>query len=370
MAIHLEIGGSTATRTINCPAWIERAKALPKPKAGAAADLGNLLHDAMENHFLHDQDFSAMVGKLEFNGIVLTQEHVNDFLIPAANAANEVLDKHDIDELFIEPFVQYQPGKIGGSIDLLGVSADGRTIMVLDYKFGQSWVPITTKQLPFYALCSSVDPLTRSRFDDAETLVYVIIQPARSDKPIELEQLIGTLDDFESELLDALNNPTRSAPGSHCQFCPAAPVCPDKKAQALAAKVLPTETAQELAEALTLANELEPWIKEVQRRSLDIALDGGQIPGFKLVEGRAVRQYNEKAEKKLLEILGDNAYTKKIRGITEAEKLIGKKAFSELAITDTPPGKLKLVSEQQKGEAVKITTPSNLEALVNNHYSN
>ena len=41
MTIHLPFGGSTAARTLGCPAWHRKSENLPRKPAGAAADDGD-----------------------------------------------------------------------------------------------------------------------------------------------------------------------------------------------------------------------------------------------------------------------------------------------------------------------------------------
>lgn len=364
---HLTIGGSTATRTIACPAWVQRSKGIPKRKAGTAAHRGNLLHDAMEAHYLHNTPFSDMVGELTFQSETLTADDVTEALLPAKDATEKVLNQFHIDEILLEPFVQYTPGEVGGSIDLLGVSEDRKTIIVLDYKFGQSWVPITTKQLPFYGLCAATDPLTSSLFEEAEQIVFAIVQPHRSTEAIIAEHPISVLDEFEEELQDALAHRERSQTGSHCKYCPAASVCPDKKAQANSALVIDPKHAENIAEALELAASLKPWIDEVNRQALEIMDTGGTIPGFKLVASKSLRKWTDESQaaETLENLLGEQAYEKKILTPAKAEKALGKAKKAEIeSLIIKPEGKPTLVSESDSRPALVRDEIKNLKDFV------
>lgn len=361
---HLKIGGSTAGRTIACPAWLKRSEGIPRPKSGVAADHGNLCHDAMEYRYRHDKPFSEMVGKLAYEDQVLSADDVEELLVPAQYMTEEILDRYDIDQMLLEPFVQYKDNEIGGSIDMLGLSYDRKTILVLDYKFGGRYVSPKSAQLPFYGLCASRDPNTKKLFTEAETIVFCIVQPRCSDKPQYVEEPISTLVEFEQRLLNALANQDKATTGSHCDFCPAAPVCKTRLSQARSALMMTVETAAEIAEALTLANELESWIKQVKDQAYGIATDGGVLPGYKLVEGRSVRKWKKGAEDVLLDKLGDKAYEQKLIGITKAEKLLGKGALEEMQITEKPEGKPTLVPEESVGVEVSKNVPDSLKNLV------
>jgi len=361
---HLKIGGSTIHRTLACPGWLKLSENIPNPKSGFAADLGNLLHDAMEEHLKHDTPFKDMVGKLTFADQVLEEEHIPEHLNPMAVAVNELLDEHDIDRLLLEPFVQLVEDEQGGSIDVMGISYDCKTLLIADYKTGSRWVNPNSKQLRFYALCALKDPKTKPMLTNIETVVCAIIQPAQSDKAVQTSYTLSEVLALETELNDALAHPDKIEPGWYCLYCPAAPVCPKRLAQARSALMLTPETAAEIAEALTLANELESWIKQVKDQAYGIANDGGILPGYKLVEGRSVRKWKKGAQEVLTSKLGEQAFEQKIIGITKAEKLLGKGALEELGLTEKPEGKPTLVPEESTGVEVLKIVPDSLKNLV------
>jgi hypothetical protein len=79
---------------------------------------------------------------------------------------------------------------------------------------------------------------------------------------------------------------------------------------------------------------------------------GKEFPGYKLVEGRAIRKWNSSAEKALIDKLGEDAYLKRMIGITEAEKRLGKDFTKDL--TDKPQGKTVLAPLSDKRQALDI----------------
>jgi hypothetical protein len=46
--IHLEVGGSTASRTLACSGWIDASKDIPSRPAGQAAIDGSMHHEVQE----------------------------------------------------------------------------------------------------------------------------------------------------------------------------------------------------------------------------------------------------------------------------------------------------------------------------------
>ena len=73
---------------------------------------------------------------------------------------------------------------------------------------------------------------------------------------------------------------------------------------------------------------------------------GEEFEGYKLVQGRSTRKWNDEAKTALLGKLGQNAYTKKLIGVTEAQKQLGKEFVD--TYTTKSEGKPTLVSSDDK----------------------
>lgn len=364
MGKHLPIGGSTASRTISCPAWVERAKKLPKPPSNKYADEGNLLHDAMEEHYKNGTYFLDLIDSLNFNGITLEYDHVH-LLNDAKKALEEVLDEYEIDQLFLEPFVEIIPDLVGGSIDVLGISADGKTMLIADYKFGQGYVDVNENaQLSFYALAAMTDPKTAKHFRDCERIVHAIIQPKLSNDARLWIAPATYLQEFKEKLFDAIENNQRAETGQHCQYCPAAPVCPERKQQAKSALLLDPSTAEDVAEAFGMALDLEVWINTVKRQAEELALSGVSLKGFKLVQGKSNRRLTATAEEEILLQLGSMATITKLKTLTQLEKILGKGVLEEKNWVEKPDGALIVVRDTDKREAVTLTVEKNLKNFV------
>lgn len=367
---HLPVGGSTAERTLKCPAWLDRAKRVPKPPSSGAANLGNLLHDAMETHYLTDKAFEDMVGKLSFADLVLDDDHI-PALMSAKAMVDGVFDYYDVDEYLCEPFVEQEAGYIGGSVDIVWLSADGATLGILDYKFGRKKVRAAeNKQLLFYAMCVAKDPKTRAMLAKVKNVVLTIVQPYCSSEADTWKCGVVDVQAFEAELMAALAEPTRSETGGHCFFCPVAATCPDKKAQAESALVLDPKDAKNAAAALELAEQLEPWLKQVRELTTNAAESGAVIPGWKLVEKNTQRRYTKNAQDVLAKTLGDDAFEKKLLPMGKVEKAMGRGAFAELNIVEKPEGSPELVREDDPREPLKIDVTKNIKDFVAKAKSN
>ena len=90
---------------------------------------------------------------------------------------------------------------------------------------------------------------------------------------------------------------------------------------------------EEIAEVLKVADELAKWSADVYAYAQDEAITHGRVwNGFKLVEGRSNRKYvNEEEVADAAKAAGyEDIYKKSLIGITEMEKLMGKKDFQKI----------------------------------------
>lgn len=127
-------------------------------------------------------------------------------------------------------------------------------------------------------------------------------------------------------------------PGEHCHFCKAGALCKARAETNLElAKMEFTDPEyldeRELAEVLKKAEDLEKWVKAVREYAFKEAMKR-PIPGFKIVASKSSRviENPDAVEKVLVEegFDSEKLYTKKLKGITLLEKMVGKKEFNEL----------------------------------------
>jgi hypothetical protein len=310
MTIHLKHGGSNAARTLNCAAWHQLSDTVPLTLDGGsnpAADEGTMLHNVMEEIYGGDDwaiphDVAGVLLKdgREYKGQELTPELHEGKLIPAIDAIESLMDKYGIDDWEVEPFVRIADD-IGGSIDFLGISDDLKTVVVVDYKFGFHSVNVRDNaQLQFYALAAATDAATSLWFEKAEKIVLAVIQPNDKGPVTDLWELdMDVIDAFETKYLEAvdLSDEPDSLPtaGDWCKYCPAQAICPAKTGEALKASRVSELTADKLAEYLPMAAELAEWIKAVNKMAHEQLELGVPINGWKLVNKRASRVWNDPA---------------------------------------------------------------------------
>ena len=156
------------------------------------------------------------------------------------------------------------------------------------------------------------------------------------------------------------------AVGDWCRFCKAKNTCRARAEEYLRLAQMefkPPEllSEEEIAEVLKVADELAKWSADVYAYVQDEAITHGRVwNGFKLVEGRSNRKYvNEEEVADAAKAAGyEDIYKKSLIGITEMEKLMGKKDFQKIlgSLVYKPQGKITLVPESDKRPPIQTET--------------
>jgi hypothetical protein len=150
------------------------------------------------------------------------------------------------------------------------------------------------------------------------------------------------------------------APGSHCRFCRARAVCKANADYNLELAKYDFKNPvllgdDDIADILARADAFSQWLNSVEEHALNEAVNNGKKwAGWKLVEGRSNRKYQDESlvASTLLKagFAEDIIYKKEILGITAMEKAIGKAKFTGLLSNHIikPPGKPTLVPASDK----------------------
>lgn len=110
-------------------------------------------------------------------------------------------------------------------------------------------------------------------------------------------------------------------------------------------------TPDEIAALLPRLPLLKSWAADVEQFALDTLAKGGVVPGYKLVEGRSLRQWDQDemvVAQCLIEVgvAPDAVFTQKLISPSQAEKLLGKAKAGEIAdLVVKPRGKPSLAPE-------------------------
>lgn len=288
------VGGSTASRVINCPGSVALVAKMPPKPSSKYADEGTLLHDVMSDLLASDKVVSDFLGR-KYNDIVLTPELVEDKIKPALEALNEIDPDREM-ELEVESRVGFGdliPDAFG-STDVLGRL--GKRTIVLDWKFGDG-VPVpaeNNKQLLFYAAAARLTQATQWAFEGTEELELIIVQPPHVKRWVTD---FKTLDNFVNDLTRAVkaaqapNAPL--AVGDHCRWCAGKPLCPKMTGAAERALKLKLDDLDSAAvgKLLGQADLVEEWIKDLRELAFTMLENDKPVAGYKLVPKRALRQW-------------------------------------------------------------------------------
>lgn len=253
-----------------------------------------------------------------------------------------------------------------GTSDCVIIS--GSAIYVIDLKFGKGVVvdAHNNPQARIYGL-GAYDFF--SDLYEIDEVHNIIIQPRLdhySEEILSAEELLGWA---EKELVPAgkaaLIGAGEFKPGEHCKFCKAAATCRYRAARFnrlhdLSLMDLHLLTNEEVAEALTMAEELSAWLAALKDKVTSELAAGGKMPGWKLVRGRSTRRYADvlAVKDKLIGAGIEEALIYKepeLLNITDMTKVLGgKKKFEELLgdLIVKPEGKPTLVPESDRREAI------------------
>jgi hypothetical protein len=201
---------------------------------------------------------------------------------------------------------------------------------------------------------------------DVETVSMTVFQPRLSNISTYTMSAADLLSWAENMLKPraelAFKGEGEFCSGSHCRFCKVKATCRKRAHENLElARYEFREPVllrdEEIAAILTQADELANWVSDIKGHALSLALRGGNIDGFKLVEGRSTRRYTaDEAVAQAVSEAGYDPYEHKILGITAMTKLLGKSRFNELlsSCVYKPKGKPTLVPESDKRPAITI----------------
>lgn len=255
-----------------------------------------------------------------------------------------------------------------GTADCIMIGGD--RMVVVDFKYGKSpngrVDAVGNPQMIAYAL-GAYEGFGMAY--DIKTVEMHIFQPRLSDGISDYKLLLGELlkdgEEIRRKVDEALSGKGKFAPGAKtCKYCKAKDLCRARANANLALEPMALTykpelmTAEEIAEAIRIGEDLQTWLEDVKERALKECLDGKIIPGFKAVEGRGSREWTDMDQAfKILQESGIDEsilYERKPLTLAATEKAVGKKRFAELvgSLTQKTPGKPALVPESDKRPAM------------------
>ena len=372
--LHAKLSSSASKRWLGCPGSVKLSEHYPNGSS-IYADEGTIAHGMAEGMISKDdklvQKYEVEAAKFygghpELNGTFLEMKMILqpyvDYVFEEYAAqvhedgAAQLMTEERVD------LTDYIPGGFGTS-DVV-ILRRGR-LHIIDLKYGKG-VSVSAEdnpQLKLYALG------TLARFDmlyDIEDVVMTIYQPRLdnvSTDTIKAKDLYA----WGEEVIKpgaqlALSEDAPVHAGDWCQFCPARYDCKERARDAMELQKYIGQmvlSPEEIAEILGKIDRLTKFAEDIKDSALTKALDGEEIPGWKVVEGRSIRKYVGSEEEIVRQCEGagyDQAllYERKLLTITNMEKLMGKKQFAEVlgAYVEKPEGKPTLAPESDKRPAI------------------
>lgn len=252
-----------------------------------------------------------------------------------------------------------------GTVDCLMVGGD--TLYITDFKYGKG-VPVSAEDNPQMKLYALGAYLEYSFLYPIKNVHLAIIQPrldSISEWSLTADSLLEWAKEVEERAKLAWEGKGDFVPGEHCKFCKAKAQCRARSEQytALAdfeAKKPELLTDEEVGTILEKAVGIESWVKSLKDHALTVALNGGNVPGWKAVEGRGSRNFTD-LDKAFEHLQSNNIeeamlYERVPLSVAKLEKALGKKDFRELleeqGFVVKQPGKPTLVPTTDKRKAI------------------
>ena len=368
---HALLSASSAHRWLNCPPSAVAAEAYPNEDTEYARE-GTLAHEVAEV-FARD----SLNGEMEDGGTTsrgiahwgswgeeVTQEMV-DCARGYADYIQEQIKSPDA-LVMLEQRVDFSPWVPDGFGTADCIIIQGDTMDVIDYKYGKG-VPVSAVDNPQEKLYGLGGLNDYGFAYDVEWVQLHIYQPRISNVSVyklPVSDLLAWGDGIKPTATQAQKGKGKYAAGSWCKFCPHAGRCRTlskvctEYVEAHGAKVkIPVLAPHEVAEVLAMEPLVSLWLRRVTDQALHTMLDGGEIPGYKVVAGKSRRKWADDLEAaKALEAAGysmEDITTTSLLSVSQMEKALGKKKVAELVGGHilTPTGAPTIAPESDKRPA-------------------
>ena len=367
---HALLSASKAERWLNCPPSArleEKFNETHPPKTSIYAEEGTLAHELANVILLHelgeltDKEFQNEKTRIEKDQLYSSEmpyevQKFVDYVLEQYAAAKAITpDAVCLIEQTLD-FSEYVEQGVG--IGDAVIIADGK-MEVIDLKYGKGILvdPVENPQLSLYGLGAVHEYELMYEFDE---VTLTIFQP-RVDNCKSWTTTVDQLKTWGLKIVKPIaakayvGEGLHSA-GPHCKWCSVKAMCYTLAQQniKLARKDFKEPellTMKELLDVFRQIPMLVDWANSVKDFLEAEAKEGKDIPGYKLVAGKANRKYTDEAgmRAKLLEMgYSEEDFLKtSLKGIPDVERLVGKAVFNkELSpYWDKPEGAPTLVEE-------------------------
>lgn len=329
---HALLSASSAARWLACPPSAVAAEAYENEGTDYTRE-GTLAHEVAELYARGDNTAP---------GNEITQE-----MLECALSYRDYIQeqtKSDSATVLLEQRVDFSPWVPDGFGTADCIIIQGNTMDVIDYKYGKgvSVSAVDNPQMKLYGLGALND---FGFAYDVETIRLHIYQPRLNNISVDELTVASLLEWAEKTVKPTAEKASKGKgsykPGEHCRFCPHAGKCRSLtktcteyvETHGMRAAVQ-TLAPWEVAEVLRMEPLVSLWLKRVKDQALTTMLNGGEVPGYKVVACRGSRGWADELEvAEALKKAGydQESYTKtEILSVAGMEKALGKKKVSEL----------------------------------------
>lgn len=333
---HALLSASSAHRWLNCPPSAVAAEAYPNQDTEYTRE-GTLAHEVAE---------AIASGRTGLQWVNSRDDITKEMLDCAQGYADYIQEqiKSDTAVVLLEQRVDFSPWVPEGFGTADCIILQGDTMDVIDYKYGQG-VAVSAErnsQEMLYGLGALND---YGIAYDVKHVRLHIYQPRLNNISV-FEITTDVLLTWGETTVKPIAKQAAKGKGKYCagewcKFCPHAGRCREltktctEYVQTHQLRVaVPVLAPHEVADVLRMEPLVTLWLKRVREQALTTLLDGGEVPGYKVVEGRGSRAWVD--ELQVAQLLQEAGYSREditettLLSVAKMEKAIGKKKAAEL----------------------------------------
>ena len=359
---HALLSASSAHRWLACPPSAVASEAYPNQDTEYTRE-GTLAHEVAEIFARRSvPQLYPLIDTME-----LPKGYTQEMLECAEGYADYILERIKSNDavVLLEQRVDFSPWVPEGFGTADCIIIQGDVMDVIDYKYGQG-VPVSAvdnPQMKLYGLGALNDYGFAFNVQKVRLHIY---QPRINNVSVD-ELTVDDLMAWAEKTVKPIAQKAAKGKGGYkagawCKFCPCAgrcrtltKTCTEYVETHDLRVAVPVLAPHEVAEVLAMESLVTLWLKRVRDQAMTTLLNGGSIPGYKVVEGK---QGNRKwtNDFQVLETLKAADYTQeevtetKLLSPAAMDKAIGKKKVAELLeqFIDRAPGAPTLAPESDK----------------------
>jgi hypothetical protein len=336
---HALLSASSAARWLACPPSAVAAEAYPNAGTDYTKE-GTLAHEVAEA-IASGKGLPENAAKDGIHADI-TVEMVQCAQGYADYIQEQIRDDNAV--VLLEQRVDFSPWVPDGFGTADCIILQGNTMDVIDYKYGKG-VAVSAKDNPQMMLYG-LGALNEFGFAyDVKTVRLHIYQPRLnniSTDEISAGELMAWAE-MKVKIIAAKAAQGKGDynPGEHCRFCPHAGRC--RALTKTCKEYVHTHGMKasvevlapwEVAEVLAMESMVSLWLKRVKDQALTTLMNGGEIPGYKVVAGRGTRGWADDlevaAELKKAGYTDEDITKTELLSVAAMEKALGKKKVAEL----------------------------------------